>query len=105
MFEVMFSFVCCLTVVLQMNGNDIQSGTPSHKALHDYKLLVDPFLVKGGTKLYRHDGVVPGDYPPVTLKDPRNVKALRLRTRLEPIELPVPRYFRSYSTTNYSAGD
>lgn len=79
-----------------MNGNvDLQGGTTSHKNVHDYKLLVDPFLVKGQTqKIYRYDGIVPGDvqYPPVTVKDPRNVKALKLRQRLEPIELAVPRF-------------
>lgn len=85
-----------------MNGNaESQPPTPSgaaaHKPLHDYKpdykLLIDPALVKGANKLYRYDGVVPNDpqYTVVAVKDPRNVKALRLRTRLDPIELPVPR--------------
>lgn len=85
-----------------MNGNvDLQSGTTSHKNVHDYKLLVDPFLVKGGQKLYRYDGIVPGDvqYPPVQLKDPRNIKALKLRTRVEPIELPIPRFLIEFHTT------
>lgn len=76
-----------------MNGSaELPPGT-SHKTLHDYKLLIDPALVKGGIKLYRYDGIVPNDpqYTVHAVKDPRNVKALRLRTRLDPIELPVPR--------------
>lgn len=85
-----------------MNGNvELQpppsSAATTHKPVHDYKpdykLLIDPSLVKGAIKLYRYDGVVINDpqYTVVAVKDPRNVKALRLRTRLDPIELPVPR--------------
>lgn len=85
-----------------MNGGCVEPPGPpgpqaanatGHKPLHDYKLLVDPALVKGGVKLYRYDGVVPND-PTLSVhgtKDPRNVKAIRLRTRLDPIELVVPR--------------
>lgn len=81
-----------------MNGNvDPQSGinNPSGgaKQIHDYKLLVDPCLVKAPQKIYRYNGIVPNDTNPMTvvLKDPRNVKAIKLRLRLDPIELPVPR--------------
>lgn len=65
------------------------------KPATDYKLLIDPFLGKGPTKIYRYNGVVPNDttFPQVVLKDPRNAAAIRIRQRLEPIELPVPRYF------------
>lgn len=64
-----------------------------HKAPKNYKLLIDPFLVKGATKLYRYDGQVPGDntYPPVQCRDPRS-QLSRIWNRLEPADLPVPRY-------------
>ncbi|XP_043250324.1 histone-lysine N-methyltransferase SETD1 isoform X1 [Colletes gigas] len=59
----------------------------------NYKLLVDPFLVKGATKLYRYDGMVPGDptYPEVQPRDPRS-QLTRIWTRLEQLDLPVPRF-------------
>ncbi|XP_035740533.1 histone-lysine N-methyltransferase SETD1-like [Vespa mandarinia] len=59
----------------------------------NYKLLVDPFLVKGATKLYRYDGTVPGDptYPVVQPRDPRS-QLTRIWTRLEQLDLPVPRF-------------
>lgn len=58
----------------------------------NFKLLIDPCLVKGGVKLYRYDGIVQGDpnYPPVIPRDPRNQLA-RLRTRLEPHDMQIPR--------------
>lgn len=83
-----------------MNGNvDLQSGNNNSggqsqpKPVADYKLLVDPCLVKAAQKIYRYNGIVPNDsqYPMVIVKDPRNSAAIRLRQRLEPIELPVPR--------------
>lgn len=71
------------------------TGTPvvQQKPVHDYKLLIDPCLVKAPQKIYRYNGLVPNDPNPhpVIVKDPRNVKAIRLRTRLDPIELIVPR--------------
>lgn len=71
---------------------DAAAGQAAQK-LRNYKLLVDPFLVKGAAKLYRYDGVVPGDptYPPVQLRDPRS-QLTRIWTRLEQLELPVPRF-------------
>lgn len=76
------------------DGGGTSSGqtTPTNKVVRNYKLLLDPFLVKGATKLYRYDGVVPNDpsYPPVIPRDPRN-PLTRIRSRLEPIELNVPR--------------
>lgn len=65
----------------------------SAQKLRNYKLLIDPFLVKGAAKLYRYDGVVPGDptYPPVQLRDPRS-QLTRIWTRLEQLDLPVPRF-------------
>lgn len=71
------------------------TGTPAapQKPIVDYKLLVDPFLVKAQAKLYRYNGVVPNEpiIHPILVKDPRNVKAIKLRTRVDPIELIVPR--------------
>lgn len=81
----------------RMNGG-MEHRTPGHsavvhKAPKNYKLLMDPFLVKGATKLYRYDGQVPGDttYPPVLCRDPRSTLS-RIWNRLEPADLPVPRY-------------
>lgn len=70
-----------------MDGGTNNSRPP----LRNYKLLRDPLLMKGATKLYRIDGVVPDDpsYPPVFPCDPRKPLA-RLR-RLEPMEMIVPR--------------
>ncbi|XP_045454073.1 histone-lysine N-methyltransferase SETD1 [Melitaea cinxia] len=80
-----------------MNGG-MEHKTPVHNAvLHkapkNYKLLIDPFLVKGVTKLYRYDGVVPGDntYPSVQCRDPRS-QLSRIWNKLEPADLPVPRF-------------
>lgn len=59
----------------------------------NYKILVDPFLVKGAAKLYRYEGIVPGDptYPQVIPKDPRS-SLTRIWARYEPLDLPVPRF-------------
>lgn len=78
-----------------MNGSMEQrtgSGHASNKQSKNFKLLVDPFLVKGAAKLYRYDGVVPNDpsYPPVVPRDNRS-HLTRLWTRLEALDLPVPR--------------
>lgn len=64
-----------------------------YKNTRNYKLLIDPALVKGAVKLYRYDGIVPGDpkHPAVLPRDPRN-QMIRLRSRLEPHDIPVPRY-------------
>ncbi|KAG8252476.1 Histone-lysine N-methyltransferase setd1b [Homalodisca vitripennis] len=64
-----------------------------HTKPRNYKMLVDPFLVKGSTKLYRYDGTIPNDptYPPVQVRDPRS-QLTRIWTRLEPLDLPVPRF-------------
>ena len=58
----------------------------------NFKLLSDPTLVKGVTKVVRYDGIVPNDstYPPVIPRDPRNPVA-RIRQRMEPLVLSVPR--------------
>lgn len=60
----------------------------------NFKLLADPQLVKCGAKLYRYDGVVPGDptYPTITPRDPRN-PLIRIRARpVDPLLLLIPRY-------------
>uniref|UniRef100_A0A182NMP3 [histone H3]-lysine(4) N-trimethyltransferase n=1 Tax=Anopheles dirus TaxID=7168 RepID=A0A182NMP3_9DIPT len=63
------------------------------KAARNFKLLVDPFLHRGALKVYRYDGVVPGDpnHPPVIPRDPRNPLS-RIRSRVEPLDIPVPRF-------------
>ncbi|KAH8417345.1 hypothetical protein KR222_009156, partial [Zaprionus bogoriensis] len=60
----------------------------------NFKLLADPQLLKCGSKLYRYDGVVPGDptYPAITPRDPRN-PLIRIRAKpVEPLMLVVPRF-------------
>lgn len=56
-----------------------------------FKLLSDPFITKGAQKVYRYDGIVPGDtsQPPVIARDPRKSIA-RIRPRME-VELAIPR--------------
>uniref|UniRef100_A0A182PCR3 [histone H3]-lysine(4) N-trimethyltransferase n=1 Tax=Anopheles epiroticus TaxID=199890 RepID=A0A182PCR3_9DIPT len=63
------------------------------KAARNFKLLADPFLHRGAQKIYRYDGIVPGDpnHPPVIPRDPRNPLA-RIRSRVEPLDIPVPRF-------------
>lgn len=79
-----------------MNGAMDKSNTPVQKGPKSYKLLVDPFLVKGATKIYRYDGYVPNDptYPSIQVRDPRS-HLTRLWTRLESLDIPVPRYIFS----------
>ncbi|XP_058128570.1 histone-lysine N-methyltransferase SETD1 [Anopheles ziemanni] len=61
------------------------------KTARNFKLLADPFLHRGAAKVYRYDGVVPGDpsHPPVIPRDPRS---RRIRSRGEPLDIPVPRF-------------
>ncbi|CAG7723757.1 unnamed protein product [Allacma fusca] len=76
-------------------GNGNGGGGAKKPQYSSYKLLVDPVLVKGASKLYRFDGNVPDDpcYPPVNVRDPRSSLAMsRLWNRLEGLELPVPRF-------------
>ncbi|XP_069684013.1 histone-lysine N-methyltransferase SETD1 [Periplaneta americana] len=80
-----------------MDSSHSGSRSGSHHHYHhkprNYKLVVDPFLVKGASKLYRYDGNVPNDptYPPVQVRDPRS-QLTRIWTRLEPLDIPVPRF-------------
>lgn len=59
----------------------------------NWKLIIDPFIIKGSTKLFRYEGQVPGDptYPVVSVRDPRP-QLPRLWCRLEVTDLPVPRF-------------
>ncbi|KAH8295234.1 hypothetical protein KR018_009018 [Drosophila ironensis] len=64
------------------------------KMNRNFKLLADPQLIKCGAKLYRYDGVVPGDpsYPTITPRDPRN-PLIRIRARpVDPLMLLIPRF-------------
>lgn len=75
---------------------DQKNSGHSHSTLvkqpKNFKLLCDPFLEKGKSKIYRYDGMVPHDTScSVIPRDPRSGKN-RIRTRLEPLDLPVPRY-------------
>nr|CAD7258232.1 unnamed protein product [Timema shepardi] len=64
-----------------------------HHKTRNYKLLIDPCLVKGAAKLYRYDGNVPNDasYPQIQVRDPRS-QLTRIWTRLEPLDIPVPKF-------------
>lgn len=59
----------------------------------NWKLIIDPFLIKGSTKLFRYEGQVPGDptYPVVHLRDPRS-QISRIWSRLDVLDLPLPRF-------------
>lgn len=79
-----------------MNGVRPVQQDVSHgeKKKRNYKLLVDPALKKGAVKVYRYDGVVPGQenlYPPVQVRDPRSRLTL-LWARTEVADLPVPKF-------------
>lgn len=72
-------------------GGNSSSGSAANvqKPAQDYKLMVDPCLVKAPQKIYRYNN--DPNFPPVIPKDPRNAKAIKLRLRVDPIELAVPR--------------
>ncbi|XP_078363244.1 uncharacterized protein LOC144647329 isoform X3 [Oculina patagonica] len=55
----------------------------------DFKLLIDPAIKKGHAKIYRYNGVFPGQ-PPVVPKDPRS-RRTRIWT-LNKADLPVPNF-------------
>ena len=61
---------------------------------HSFKLLVDPAIHRGAPKLVRYDGVIPGDphHLPPNPSDPRTRLPNSLWKRLEPMELPVPKF-------------
>lgn len=65
---------------------------PMHNRNRNFKLLADPFLTKGGAKIYRFDGVpIDGTQPLVICRDPRSTLT-RIWTRLEQLDLPIPRF-------------
>lgn len=61
-----------------------------------YKLIVDPALHKGQKKLYRIDGVIPGDPTSnVIVTDPRS-RVARLLTKSRQADLLIPQFKVSY---------
>lgn len=65
---------------------------PMHHKNRNFKLLVDPFLTKGGAKTYRYDGVpIDATQPLVIPRDPRSTLT-RIWARLEQLDIPVPRF-------------
>ena len=58
-----------------------------------WKLILDPLIIKGTTKIFRYEGQVPGDptYPVVHVRDPRS-QIPKLWSRLDVLDLPVPRF-------------
>lgn len=80
-----------------MDGRNALAGgvapPPQSKAPRNYKLIVDPVLVKGATKVYRYDGFMPNEnsFGAAAPRDPRN-PLIRIWTRLEVLDLPVPRF-------------
>ncbi|XP_068155471.1 histone-lysine N-methyltransferase SETD1 [Drosophila tropicalis] len=79
----------------QTQGNrDSNNASNIAKTHRNFKLIADPQLVKCNGKLYRYDGIVPGDptYPTITPRDPRN-PLIRIRARaVEPLMLLLPRF-------------
>ncbi|XP_064082523.1 histone-lysine N-methyltransferase SETD1-like isoform X2 [Macrobrachium nipponense] len=75
----------------QRAGPPKHGPSPSHPQKRNYKLLIDPVLVNGASKLYRFEGVVEGDptYPAVVLRDPRKQK---IWIRPETMDISVPRF-------------
>ncbi|KAL1447486.1 hypothetical protein WDU94_000596, partial [Cyamophila willieti] len=75
-------------------STDVIHQPPPQQRPRNYKLLMDPFLIKGCTKLYRYEGIVPNDptYPPVVVKDPRSSMSKVVWSKLEPLDLPVPQF-------------
>lgn len=99
-----------------MNGMMESSHSGSRSGAHhhhhhkprNYKLVVDPFLVKGASKLYRYDGNIPNDptYPPVQLRDPRK-QPPKIWGTPDPLDIPLPRFkvrftvFGLFTSGNY----
>lgn len=62
------------------------------RKVNDYKLLVDPAIHKGQQKLYRFNGVIPGDpASKVIITDPRR-RVARLLTKSKQADLAVPQF-------------
>ncbi|XP_067683254.1 histone-lysine N-methyltransferase SETD1B-A-like [Haliotis asinina] len=75
--------------------NGLQRGLPVDqldKKKRNYKLVVDPFLHRGQQqKVYRIDGVIPGENRQIEPRDPRS-RFQRIWSRKEVADLPVPRF-------------
>ncbi|XP_011188172.2 histone-lysine N-methyltransferase SETD1 isoform X1 [Zeugodacus cucurbitae] len=63
------------------------------KAQRNFKLLSDPVLVKGASKKYRYDGIIPDQsYSAIVPRDPRN-PIVRMRAKpVDPLVLIIPRF-------------
>ncbi|KAE8743562.1 hypothetical protein FOCC_FOCC010809 [Frankliniella occidentalis] len=74
------------------NVQNYNPNHPMHNRNRNFKLLSDPFINKGGNKLYRYDGV-PNDatQPLVICRDPRSTLT-RIWARLDQLDIPVPRF-------------
>lgn len=77
-------------------GRPSSHHNPHHHHPHknvNFKLLSDPFIVKGAQKVYRYNGIVPDDNisPAVQTRDPRS-QLTRIWTRLETLEIPLPKF-------------
>jgi hypothetical protein len=91
---IVYSLSQSFLVDRKMNGNGEKITTPSPAkpvvVPKNYKLLVDPMLTgKKEPKVYRYEGVIPGE-PPVIVRDPRRFSTA-LSKRMELLDLPVPR--------------
>ena len=78
----------------QHQGQPGNSDAPPPK-WHSYKMLVDPSIHRGASKMMRYDGlVVPGNphHVPPSLTDPRNKPLTALWRRIEPMDLAVPKF-------------
>ncbi|XP_016953503.1 histone-lysine N-methyltransferase SETD1 isoform X2 [Drosophila biarmipes] len=81
------------TLISTSNSNHV-TVLSNTKMPRNFKLLADPQLVKCSARLYRYDGVVPGDpaYSTITPRDPRN-PLTRIRARpVDPLLLRIPRF-------------
>ncbi|KAH3888863.1 hypothetical protein DPMN_012905 [Dreissena polymorpha] len=72
-----------------LNG-ELLKQDPSQKK-HNYKLIIDPMIHRGGQKIYRFDGVDPADNTMISVKDPRP-RYLRFWSKKYPADLPVPKF-------------
>ncbi|XP_045173499.2 histone-lysine N-methyltransferase SETD1B-like [Mercenaria mercenaria] len=64
---------------------------PQQKRPHNYKLVIDPMIHRGGQKIYRFDGIDPADNTLISVKDPRP-RYLRFWSKRIPADLPVPKF-------------
>ncbi|KAL4223429.1 Histone-lysine N-methyltransferase setd1b [Mactra antiquata] len=73
------------------NSNGMGSRQESQRKAHNYKLIIDPMIHRGGQKIYRFDGVDPADNTLISVKDPRP-RYLRFWSKRIPADLPVPKF-------------